>query len=469
MATVLIVEPDRASREHLDRLLSAAGHAVLQAISASEALRAVKSESLDLVLTELRLPDRSGTALLREINDEWPGLPVVVIAADSTVSEAIDAMRAGAADCLTTALEPEEISFVLGKALTRANRQTERPAIRPSTDASLIGEAPSIREMREKLKRLAASNATVLIRGESGTGKELVARAVHDASPRRSRPLVKIDCTSLPETLLESELFGYEKGAFTGAVARKPGRVELADGGTLFLDEIGDLPLPMQAKILRLLQDREFERLGSRHSSHVDARFVCATHRDLDVLTANKEFREDLFYRLNVAPLWLPPLRSRRSDIDLLVSHFISRFSRENGLVGLTISKAALALLRAQRWPGNVRQLENFVERLALLCEGTVIELAQVQRELMQRPSFETQSTGLTESSTNAGSLPNRPGGNSSLASAARAAEAQAIKTVLSRAAGNRTVAARLLGISRATLYNKLRELGIPTRDERAG
>ena len=464
MASALVVEADSSVSDRVRSTLEAQGHQVTTARTAADGMHSLRTAVYDLVLTGLTLKDRSGIDFLTEILGEWPELPVVVIATHATIEEGMTALRAGAVDCLTKDVDADEIAFVVRKAVART--RSAGPEARPVRDFNLVGNAPSMLEMRQKLTRLANSNATVLIRGESGTGKELVAQALHAASPRHAQPFVKIDCTSLPENLLESELFGYEKGAFTGAASRKPGRVELAEGGTLFLDEIGELPLTMQAKLLRLLQDRQFERLGARQSLRVDVRFVCATHRDLETLTANKEFREDLFYRLNVAPLWLPPLRSRRDDIEMLVTHFLARGARENAAAAARMSPEGLKLLRSQRWPGNVRQLENFVERLALLSEGPVIQATDVQRELTYRPQFETQSTGLTQSSApeERASAVDAVG---SLEDAARAAERRLIETVLTRAAGNRTVAARLLGISRATLYNKLRELGIAAREER--
>jgi two-component system response regulator AtoC len=320
----------------------------------------------------------------------------------------------------------------------------------------LLGDSKVLHKVREVLRRAAAGHATVLIRGESGTGKELVARAVHAESPRAERPFVKIDCTSLPDALLESELFGYERGAFTGADARKQGRVELADGGTLFLDEVGELGMPVQAKLLRLLQDREIERLGGTRTLSMDVRVVAATHRDLETMVARGQFRQDLFYRLNVVPLWLPPLRARRADIELLARHFVATFAAAND-EPITIDDEALRLLRRQRWPGNVRQLQNMIERLVVLATGPTIDKAAVSAELSQRVRFETQpnttQADITKSAERDAVVP--------LDAEVHASERRALRRALEHARGNRAQAARLLGISRSTFYAKLAEHGL--------
>jgi len=395
---------------------------------------------------------------LREISKRWSGLPIVVAGGGNTVAETVEMIRAGAADFLVQRFDPDEVSYVINKGLVAAaTRSSEPPRMSVRTESGLMGNASPMRELRETLRRAAAASATVLIRGESGTGKELVARAVHEQSARRLKPFVKIDCTSLPENLLESELFGYEKGAFTGAVAAKPGRVELADQGTLFLDEIGDISPAMQAKLLRLLQERRFDRIGSKRPTRVDVRFLLATHRDLDTMVENGEFRADLFHRMNVVQLWLPPLRSRRDDIELLASHFLNEFAAANGRTNLAIEPDAVKLLRKQRWPGNVRQLENFMERLVVLAEGNTIDTAQIERLLVQRPSFVTQSTTTSTAVAVQASSPSDTG----LEQAVRAAETDALVRTLQCTRGNRSAAARVLGVSRQTLYNKLKSLGI--------
>jgi two-component system response regulator AtoC len=301
-----------------------------------------------------------------------------------------------------------------------------------------------MREVDDMIRRAALGEVTVLIRGESGTGKELAARAIHQLSPRRNAPFVKIHCAALPDTLIESELFGYEKGAFTGAASRKPGRVELAEGGTLFLDEIGDISPLIQVKLLRLLQDREFERLGSTQTLRATARFVAATHQPLEELIKKRTFREDLFYRLNVLPIWIPALRDRPEDIEALALRFCRQFGEANGRGALGIEPTALAMLGHQPWPGNVRQLQNFIERLVVLSDGALLTAGDVERELGRQSSapFAAASAGTLEASR-------------------REAEKEALLNALDRSGNNRSMAARLLGISRRTLYHKLEEYGI--------
>jgi two-component system response regulator AtoC len=313
-----------------------------------------------------------------------------------------------------------------------------------------------MQRVRELVEKASRSTATVLLRGESGTGKEVAARRIHELSPRREGPFVKLQCSALPDTLLESELFGYEKGAFTGAAARKEGRLELASGGTLFLDEIGDITPATQVKLLGVLQDRAFERLGSTERIRIDVRVIVATHRDLDAMVKQGEFRADLFYRLSVVPLWLPPLRTRREDIPLLARHFCTAFAAASGHADLTLSDEAIRELRRQRWTGNVRELENFVERLVVLAEGDKIAADDVLRELAGgTPAFVTQATH-----TN-GASPAAPLPGGLLGRERRAAERRALVLALERAQGNRTEAAHALGVSRRTLYNLLEDHGV--------
>ena len=332
-----------------------------------------------------------------------------------------------------------------------------------------------MQQVADLVRRAAPGNATVLLRGESGTGKDVVAHAIHEQSSRRDRPFVKVHCAGLPDTLLESELFGYERGAFTGAVSRKPGRVELAENGTLFLDEIGDITLSMQVKLLRLLQDRAYERLGGSETLATDVRFIAATHRDLDRMIGRGEFREDLFYRLNVVTIWLPSLRARREDIEPLAHAFCARFARENHKPSMNLSSDAVEYLRVQRWPGNVRQLQNFIERLVVLCDGPTVGIEDVKREITDHGPFSTQTLGKqsTPAEESAGeSIAERSvsqhgvqtgdsGFPSPLADHLRAAERTALLRALEHTGGSRSRAARILGIGRTTLYNKLVEHGL--------
>jgi len=341
-AIVLVVIWDAARRDELAGLLRRAGASASTCSSASEALQLLNAEPVEVVMMELD----GGLDFLTTVEERWPRLPVIVIADDATAPNAEAALRAGAADVLETPFDPEQLGYVLTKALASISRQPTHAPPPPSTvRAGLLGQSPAMRQADATMQRAAQGTATVLVRGESGTGKELVARAIHDASPRAKQAFVKIDCTALPENLLDSELFGYEKGAFTGAVSRKLGRVELADKGTLFLDEIGELSLPLQAKLLRLLQDKQFERIGGMKTIHVDVRIVAATHRDLETMIEREQFRLDLFYRLNVVPLWLPPLRARRDDIELLAIHFCKMCGAANGRPGMTIEQDALKFL----------------------------------------------------------------------------------------------------------------------------
>jgi two-component system response regulator AtoC len=468
-AAILLVDPDAAATERLTGLLREERAQVVGCSSGADALELLNKQPADLVVTELSLPDMTGLALLGTLAEGWPGLPVVVIASDASVADALGALRAGAADFVEKPFNAEQVSYVFNKALTAVRNRAPLPPPPPSSArAGVLGDSAAMRQVYATLKRAAQGTATVLLRGESGTGKELVARAIHEASPRAGHPFVKIDCTALQENLLDSELFGYEKGAFTGAVSRKPGRVELADKGTLFLDEIGELGLALQAKLLRLLQDRQFERLGGVKPIPVDVRIVAATHRDLDSMIERGQFRLDLFYRLNVVPLWLPPLRARRDDIELLATHFCKASALANRRGEIRIDPGAMRLLRTQRWPGNVRQLQNFVERLVVLATGPVIGAEQVKAELAAQVAFKTQ-TGLSEAFAKTEFASNGPDvmppGMESvilpLDHEVRAAEKKALERALRHCKGNRSLAARLLGVSRSTLYTKLEEHGL--------
>jgi len=416
------------------------------------ATAALDARVSDLVVVEADAVD-DALALLERLRDRHPDVPVVLAVDGASVADAVRAMRAGAADFLTGPVESEQLRLAVDKTI-EVSRVEPGAA---STDA-IVGESRPILKLRELIARAASGSSTVLVRGESGTGKELVARAVHDASPRAAQPFVKVHCGALPDALLESELFGYEKGAFTGATARKPGRVDLAQGGTLFLDEIGDITPALQVKLLRLLQDKQFERLGGGEPVVADIRFVAATHRDLEAMTKSKEFREDLFYRLDVVTLWLPPLRARRDDVTVLSKHFVSQLGAANGKPETRIAPDALDYLRRQRWPGNVRQLYNLIERLVVLGERPVIGLEDVRAEMAETVQFATEATGagpltLSRPRTATEVVP--------LSQEMKAAERAALSRALAHTKGNRALAARLLGVSRATLYNKLEQHGL--------
>ena len=405
-----------------------------------------------VLVTDLRMPGMDGMGLLAEVSARWPEVPVVMLTGHGTVALAVRAMQAGAVDFLLKPFERDDILFVVEKALARAQpAQLERAAPAPQSAPKLLGTSAVMAELLGLIRKAAVGMANVLVRGESGTGKELVARALHELGPRRACPLVSVHCAALPEALLESELFGYEKGAFTGASTRKPGRVELAEGGTLFLDEIGDLPAAVQVKLLRLLQEKQYEPLGGTRTVRADVRFVAATHQPLEEKVRRGEFREDLFYRLNVVPLQVPALRVRPDDIPPLVQYFIQRCGEQNAKPGATLDASGTALLRAQPWPGNVRQLQNFIERLVVLSDGVALTEADVTRELAR----ESAQGQLFQEPT--------PVGNAELGLDAqrRAMERGALEKALASARNNRTLAARLLGVSRRTLYNKLEEHGL--------
>jgi two-component system, NtrC family, response regulator AtoC len=446
---ILLVDDDAAITTVLGSLLKQEGLSALAACSGSEALALLGKHPIDVVVTDLRMPGMDGMALLQQVVRGWPGVPVIVLSAHGTVALAVDAMKAGAADFLTKPFDRDEVLFVLRKALAGA-AQSE-PARLANAPFSPLGTSPAMAEVRDTIRRSAASTATVLILGESGAGKEVVARAIHEAGPRKDKPFIKINCAAFPDTLLESELFGYEKGAFTGASQRKPGRIELAHGGTLLLDEIGDVPLMTQVKLLRVIQSKEVERLGGTQTAKVDVRFLAATHQNLPRMIETGEFRQDLYYRLDVIQLLVPPLRERPEDVQLLAAHFARAAAEANGRPGIGLAAEALQLLLAQSWPGNVRQLENFMERLVVLSDGPTLTRADVEREL---------SRDAQRARASRGSVPPPPS-EPRLEDQRKDAERKAIVEALQRASGNRSLAARLLGISRRTLYTKLAELGL--------
>src|SRR5882724_11393146 len=448
----LLVTADKAMAGELARLLMGRKLALEVASPASAPLEPGDSELVFIdVSTEL------GLKLVATFSEAHPECAVLAVAPAAQARLGVQAARSGAADFVRYPFEAEELAFVVGKVQTGLSRSADEPP--PSRLLShgtqMIAGAPAMNVLLSMLKRAANGTATVLVRGESGSGKELVARQVHDLSPRSAGPFVKVHCGALPDNLLESELFGYERGAFTGATARKPGRVDLAEGGTLFLDEIGDITPAVQVKLLRLLQERQFERLGGTETLTADVRFVAATHRDLEARVKSGEFREDLFYRLNVVSLRVPPLRERAADIEALALHFCDAASVANARSGVMLDADALDALKSQPWPGNVRQLQNFIERLVVLSENPRISKRDVAAELVRLalPSMSLAAAGgfdLTESAPESTLV--------ELDEAVRKAEKRALEKALKNARGNRSVAARLLGISRRTLYNKLEE-----------
>jgi two-component system, NtrC family, response regulator AtoC len=460
-ARVLVVDDDPAVGKVLGGLLSQDGMASVHVLSAAEGLGELTRAFFDVVITDLQMPGMDGMEFLRRVRGAYPEIPVIMITAHGSVPVAVEAMKAGASDFVLKPFERQELLDTVRNWVAAAAGQAERSSESTQNVETLMGVGPKMKEAKALLRKAANGNTTVLLRGETGVGKDVAAHMVHEESRNRNGPFVTVSCAALPEGLLESELFGSKKGAYNNAVDR-PGRVELAAGGTLFLDEIGDLTLTMQVKLLRLLQDRTFERLGDARARRADVRFIAATHRNLEARVSSGEFREDLFYRLNVLPVWIPPLRERPEEIEPLAVEFCTTFGREANRPGLRLAPDALALLRQQPWRGNVRQLRNFMERLAILADGDVIAAADVAHELQRQMPLADRDAGTPPTP-----LPGQPA-FPGLDSKRSEAEHDHIVSAMQRALGNRTVAAKLLGISRRTLYNKLHQLGMlgpPTVD----
>ncbi|MBI2216289.1 MAG: sigma-54-dependent Fis family transcriptional regulator [Candidatus Rokubacteria bacterium] len=385
--TLLVADDDPGLRESLQRTLTRAGHRVVLAPDGRTALGELQSRPIDLVLTDLKMPGLSGLELLRAVKAIAPEVDVILITAFGTVEEAVSAMKDGAYDFLTKPFRGEQLLKIVTKALERRDLIRQNQALRKQLDdlrarGKLIGASPAFRRTMELVDQVADSSATILLHGESGTGKELIARRIHELSSRRARPFVAVNCAALPEALLESELFGYEKGAFTGATGRKEGRFELADGGTLFLDEVADLSLVTQPKVLRVLQSGELEHLGGTRTTRVDVRIVAATNADLAQMVRDKRFRKDLYYRLNVITVTVPPLRDRHEDIPLLALHFVRHYAAKNNRALDGFTQEALDRLEGYAWPGNIRELENATERAAVLTRDSLVGVGDLPEEV---------------------------------------------------------------------------------------
>jgi DNA-binding NtrC family response regulator len=374
---ILVVDDEPSIRRILQVAFEKVGYACLTAEDADEAMATIKSDAPDCVVTDVTMPGRTGYELLKEIKAHNEELPVVIVTAYGTIPQAVQAIRDGAFEYVTKPFDLDVLKKVVASALSQEATPSRVSGRRAVKKSSFVAESDEMKQVYEMATQVADSRATVLITGESGVGKEVVAKFIHEASPRSEKAFVAVSCAALPETLLESELFGYEKGAFTGANTSKAGRFELAHDGTLFLDEIGEIPMPIQVKLLRVLQEREFERLGGSKPTRVDVRLVTATNRDLQQAVDQGLFRLDLLYRLQVVELHIPPLRQRQADIEPLCNYFLARFSKENGREPLTVSKDALAVLKSYPWPGNVRELENTMERAVVLCSKTESVLTQ--------------------------------------------------------------------------------------------
>jgi two-component system response regulator HydG len=459
-ATLLVADDDPAVRQSLERTLAREGYTVVLAPDGLAAIDRLRGGGIDLVLSDLKMPGLNGLELLREVKTVSPDLDVIMLTAFGTVEEAVRAMKDGAVDFLTKPFQRAQLVRVIRKALERRALIQENKALQQRLDALLgqgaaIGVSPAWRRMMTLVSQVANSSATVLIHGESGTGKELIARSIHDGSPRRSGPFVAVNCAALPETLLESELFGYEKGAFTGAGARKEGRFELADGGTLFLDEVADLSPVTQPKILRVLQEGEFERVGGTRTIRVDVRIVTASNQDLATLVREKRFREDLFYRLNVIRVEVPPLRERREDVAVLAQHFLRVYAAKNNRPLEGVSDDAIRCLEAYGWPGNVRELENVLERAVVLARGTTVDVADLPDNIGERSVMLDRDHGVDADHAGEGAgdgyFKIRVG--STLAEV----EQRMLEETLRLTKGNKTLAAKILGIDPKTVFRKLK------------
>jgi DNA-binding NtrC family response regulator len=448
---ILVVDDEAAQRELVGGFLKKQGHEVLLAADAAAALAEVRTSQVDLILSDSRMPGMSGPELLREVKRLNPEIPFLLATAYGTVETAVQAMKDGAADYLLKPLDLEELTVRIDRAadavrLRRSVRELQTQLVERHRLEGIIGESGRMQEVLALIARVAPSDATVLIRGESGTGKELIARAIHFNSPRAENSLVSLNCAAIPEQLLESELFGHERGAFTGAAAQRKGRFELADGGSIFLDEIGDLSPALQVKLLRVIQERQFERLGGSRTIAVDVRVLAATHRNLEQALRDGTFREDLYYRLNVVAVQIPPLRERREDIPPLLEHFLRTFAEKNRRSVPGLTAAARDALLKYDYPGNVRELENIVERAVLLCRGNVIDLDDLPATV--RPGQPDPDA------VPAGPLPE----------VLEAIERQAIRAALERHGGIQTRAADELGISERVLRYKMKKYGLEGR-----
>ncbi len=455
MASVLIVEDEAKMRRLLELNLADDGFSVVSAADAEAGLKLLASTPVDLVLTDLKLPGMGGLEFLQAVKRANGSLPVIVMTAFGTVETAVEAMKAGASDYVLKPFSLAEMRMVVHKELDVSRLREENRSLREALGErychpNIVARSAKMQEVLSTVERVAPTNSTVLLGGESGVGKDLIARAIHEKSRHSGGPFLKINSTAIPENLLESELFGYEKGAFTGATASKPGKFELADKGTLFLDEIGDVPPATQVKLLRVLQEREFERLGGTKTIKVDVRLIAATNRDLRAALEEGTFREDLYYRLNVVPIDIAPLRERREDIPELVELFLSRFANPSGKAIEGIAPDALNVLMDHYWPGNVRELQNVIERASALASGKVLQVADIRLDSRARPA-ETSNGFLPAGST------------------LEEWEDEMIREALRRANGNKSQAARLLGLSRNALRYRLSKIGIHEEEEKEG
>ncbi len=454
--SILIVDDDNSVRRVLHMQLAEAGYTVVLAASGSEAHRLIVERPPKLVITDLRMPDMDGIELLSRIKQDEVQTTVIMITAFGSIDTAVQAMRLGAYDYITKPIDYEALLLAVHRAMERQELIDEVRNLRSALDRRygfehIIGRSKSLLRVLEMASRVAEHDSTVLINGETGTGKELLARAIHHNSRRRNQPFVTVNCAAIPRDLVEAELFGYARGAFTGAVANKPGRIETADGGTLFLDEIGELPLESQVKLLRLIQHGEIERVGATGAKTINVRIVAATNRNLSAMVEDGTFREDLFYRLAVVPLYLPPLRERKQDIPELVEHLFRSAKERHGMENVRMASNLASRFMNYRWPGNIRQLENVVERMLVLSNGVQITEDDLPDELRELPGAQQKSTLLLELPEEGISL--------------EAVERELLLRALEKFEGNQSQAARYLDISRRTLIYRMEKYGLRQED----
>jgi len=447
--SVLVIDDEESIRFFLEKTLGRSGYDVVTAADGEEGLQSFRTRRPDIVITDLKMPGLDGIGVLERVKTLAPEVPVVMITGFGTIENAVEAMKRGADDYLTKPFDGRAIRAVVKRILQRRETPEDAPA------AELVGASPALDAVREQVAMLARTEVTVLIQGESGTGKELVAKAIHRASPKHDRPFVAVHCAAFPPTLLEAELFGHTAGAFTGAVRERTGLAARAADGTLFLDEVGDIPLPVQSKLLRLLQEREILPVGADETIPLRARVMAATHRDLAALIEDGAFREDLYYRLNVVPVHIPPLRERRQDIVALLDHFLAAANRAQDREVAGFSPEVIEVLSAYPWPGNVRELANLVERLVALKETGPVETADLPQELQSAP----RSAPVTAAA----------GASVPFEAARRAFEREFFARLLGETRGNVSEAARRAGISRPNLYRRLKEAGLDPGEFKKG
>lgn len=443
MSEILIVEDNDGLRDILREALTTEGYIVTTASSAEEGKDKLKESAYDLVITDLKLPEADGITMLEAAKTAAAGTEVIVMTAYGTVEKAVDAMKKGAVDFITKPFSIDYIRLQVARALKGKKIKEENTRLRGAAKREIIGSAPKIAEIRDMIGKIAGKDATILITGESGTGKEIVAETIHYSSPRRDWPLVKVNCAALAPGVLESELFGHEKGSFTDALYTKKGRFELAEKGTLFLDEIGDLPLALQIKLLRVLQEKEFERVGGEKTIKTDVRIIAATNKNLKDLVKQGKFREDLYYRLNVVELYMPALRERKEDIPELAEYFVKRYAEFGGFRVKGIKKDAMETLSSYDFPGNIRELENIIQRMLVTCSGEVIDVADVPGEIS--PKSEVRN-------------PKSKAKKAKLETTVEEFEKKLISDALKKTKGNKLKAAEELGVNRTTLMSKLKK-----------